>query len=383
MLLAVLDRLSNLRHNDGALYFLLAVSLSLILLLTLTTRLRRAALAEAACTAAAQLRRQIHRQMYRLGLSSLPSEGTGPVAGLFTREVNDIRDGLMARLDVGSRMPTLAIGLAFLLLIVSWRSTVFLAAVGTLTWMVATYLRRSSQMLTTLAVRDAALALSALQEDLSLLRIVRVHGMEDVDRARFDEHLQRYTEADKRRIITEGQGRSILFLLYGAAAVLAIFIPSYLVVVRFTHTPASAVFVIAALASFVVPIREWARMQRAVRQASRSAEAVYAYIDRTPEVTQAGGALFLAPLKDKITFENVGLVAPNGKRLLDGLSAEIRAGTRVAIMGPDEDSKYALACLIPRLVDPSVGRVRIDGVDLRDVTLESIRARSRPYSRPI
>jgi ABC-type multidrug transport system fused ATPase/permease subunit len=374
VLLVILDRLSNLRHNDGALYFLFAVSLSLILLLTLTTRLRRAALADAVCTSASQLRRQIHRQMYRLGLSSLPSEGTGPVAGLFTREVNDVRDGLMARLDVGSRMPTLAVGLVFLLLIVSWRSTVFLAAVGTLTWMVANYLRRSSQMLTTLAVRDAALALSALQEDLSLLRIVRVHGMEDVDRARFDEHLQRYTEADKRRIVTEGQGRSILFLLYGAATVLAIFIPSYLVVVRSTHTPASAVFVIAALASFVVPIREWARMQRATRQASRSAEAVYNYIDRTPDVTQAGGALFLAPLKDKITFENVGLVSPNGKRLLDGLSAEIRAGTRVAIMGPDEDSKYALACLIPRLVDPSVGRVRIDGMDLRDVTLESIRA---------
>ncbi len=373
VLLAVLDRLPNLRHNDGALYFLLAVALSLILLLTLTTRLRRAALADAACSAAAQLRRQIHRQMYRLGLSSLPSEGTGPVAGLFTREVNDVRDGLMAQLDVGSRMPTLAIGLVGLLLIVSWRSTVFLASVGILTWLVATHLRRSSQAITTLAVRDAALALSALQEDLSLLRIVRVHGMEEVDRARFDEHLQRYTEADRRRIVTEGQGRSILFLLYGAASVLAVFIPSYLVVVRGTHTPASAVFVIAALASFVVPIREWARMQRAVRQASRSAEAVYAYIDRNPDVTQAGGALFLAPLKDKITFENVGLDS-GGRRLLDGLSVEIRAGTRVAIMGPDEDSKYALACLIPRLVDPSVGRVRIDGVDLRDVTLESVRA---------
>ena len=43
-------------------------------------------------------------------------------------------------------------------------------------------------------------------------------------------------------------------------------------------------------------------------------------------------------------------------------------------MGRDEDAKYALVCLIPRLIDPKVGRVRIDGVDLRDVTLESVRA---------
>ena len=373
-LLRVLNPLPTLRRNDGALYFLLAVSLSLILLLTLISRLRRSALADAACTAAAQLRKLIHRQMYRLGQSSLPSEGTGPVAGLFTREVNDVRDGLMAGLDVGSRMPVLAAGLAFLLLIVSWKSTLFLAAVGALTWLVAVVLRRSSGMLATAAVRDAALQLSALQEDLALLRIVRVHGMEEVDRARFDEHLQRYTEADRRRIVTEGHGRSILFLLFGAAAVLAVFIPSYLVVVKRSHSPASAVFVIAALAGFAVPILEWSRMRRAVRQASRSAEAVYAYIDRTPELHQAGGALFLAPMKDRITFENVTLRAANGQTLLDGLSVEIKAGTRVAVMGPEEESKYAFACLIPRLVDPTVGRVRIDGMDLRDVTLESIRA---------
>src|SRR5262249_28156729 len=153
-----------------------------ILLLTLTARLRRTAMADAACTAAAQLRRQIHRQMYRLGQSSPPSEGTRPVAGPFTREVNDVRHGLMAPPDVGARMPVLAAGLAFLLLIVSWKSTAFVAGVGALTWIAAFFLRRSSQIMTTAAVRDAALQLSALQEDLALLRIVRVHGMEEVDR---------------------------------------------------------------------------------------------------------------------------------------------------------------------------------------------------------
>ncbi len=373
VLLGVLEKLPNLRTNIGALYLLVSLALSFVLLLTLTSRLRRSALASAACTAAAQLRRQIHRQMYRLGQSSLPSEGTGPVAGLFTREVNDVRDGLLTQLDVGSRMPTLAIGLACLLLIVSWKSTVLLAAVGALVWMTTVTLRRSSQMLTTVAVRDAALQLSALQEDLALLRIVRVHGMEEVDRARFDEHLQRYTEADERRIVTEGHGRSILFLLYGAATVLAIFVLAY-GVVRNQHSPTSAAFVIASLVGVAVPIREWSRMRRAIRQASRSAEAVYGYIDRSPELHQAGGALFLAPIKDRITFENVTLRDAGGRNLLDGLSVEIRAGTRVAIMGPEEESKYAFACLIPRLIDPTVGRVRIDGSDLRDVTLESIRA---------
>ena len=68
------------------------------------------------------------------------------------------------------------------------------------------------------------------------------------------------------------------------------------------------------------------------------------------------------------------LESRSGRTLLDGVSAEIPAGSRTAIMGLDEDAKLAMVCLIPRLIDPKVGRVRIDGHDLRDVTLESIRA---------
>ena len=79
-------------------------------------------------------------------------------------------------------------------------------------------------------------------------------------------------------------------------------------------------------------------------------------------------------MKEGIRFENVTLESRSGKVLLDSLSAEIPAGSRTAIMGIDEDSKLALVCLIPRLIDPKSGRVLIDGHDLREVTLESIRA---------
>jgi ABC-type multidrug transport system fused ATPase/permease subunit len=79
-------------------------------------------------------------------------------------------------------------------------------------------------------------------------------------------------------------------------------------------------------------------------------------------------------MHDRVTLENVSLESRSGRILLDGVSAEFRAGTRTALMGLDDDAKLALACLIPRLIDPKIGRVRIDGQDLRDVTLESVRA---------
>src|SRR5947207_172598 len=82
-------------------------------------------LAEASSEVATSLRRQIHRQMYRLGQSSLPTEGTGPVVNLLTREVNDVRDAVFTELDHSFRTPVLAVGLAGLALFLSPVLTVF------------------------------------------------------------------------------------------------------------------------------------------------------------------------------------------------------------------------------------------------------------------
>ena len=86
---------------------------------------------------ATALRRQIHRQMYRLGQSSLPTEGVGPVINLWTREVNDIRDGLFADLDATPRLHVLAAGLLVIALLVSPILTIFLASLGVLVWLIA------------------------------------------------------------------------------------------------------------------------------------------------------------------------------------------------------------------------------------------------------
>jgi ABC-type multidrug transport system fused ATPase/permease subunit len=115
-------------------------------------------------------------------------------------------------------------------------------------------------------------------------------------------------------------------------------------------------------------------MRRAIRQANLSARGIFEFLERSPELHQNVGAHFLAALKDHIVLENVTLKSRSGRTLLDQVSVEIPAGSRTAIMSPDEDSKLALACLIPRLIDPQAGRVILDGHDLRDVTLESIRA---------
>src|SRR5512135_100869 len=237
----VLRWIPILRNNNlGALTTLLATGLGLWLVHCVLAHHRRTLLAEAANAPATTLRRQIHRQMYRLGQSSLPTEGTGPADNLLTRAVNDVRDGIFAELDNAFRIPVLAAGLAGIALFLSVPLTFFLASLGALVWITARVMDRDARLVSDAAMRDAALQLCLLHEDLALLRTVRVYGMEDIDRQRFDAHLGRYREADARRIKAEGRLNPTIGLLYGCAAALAIGLLGHGVAVNQSVSIASA-----------------------------------------------------------------------------------------------------------------------------------------------
>ncbi len=188
--------LTPLRNNLGALTTLLAVGLLFLLALSFVTQWRRRAMARAATDLATTLRNQIHRQMYRLGQSSLPTEGIGPVVNIWTREVNDIRDGLFADLRFTPGMQILAIGLILIALLTSPILTIFLGSLGLLVGYLSRQLNRDTRQAQDAALRDVSVQLCLLHEDLGLLRTVRIHGAESYDRQRFDEHLERFREAD-------------------------------------------------------------------------------------------------------------------------------------------------------------------------------------------
>ncbi len=362
-----------LRDDQGALRLLLALGLGLAVGAAYCGLWCRALAVGAAGSAAGSLRHQIHRQVYRLGQASLPGEGTGPAVDLFTREVNDVRDGLMAEVQHSWRAPILALSLLATGLFISWPVTIFLVALAGLAIVASKPVTRGLRREADAAARDSAVRLCLLQEDLTMLRTVRVYGMEEVDRGRFDEHLRQFQADDARFVRTQARLAPALWLIDGLAATLAVGLLAFLVLAG-RLSPTAAVVLAGVAVALSRPIREWMELRETLRAAGRSADSIFRYLERKPELLQTVGAQFLAPVKRSIRLENVTLEGPTGRTLLAGVSAEIPAKSRTALLSLDESSKYAIACLIPRLIDPKLGRVRMDGQDLRDVTLESIRA---------
>ena len=115
--------------------------------------------------------------------------------------------------------------------------------------------------------------LCLLHEDLGLLRTVRIYGVGEYDRQRFDEHLERYQQADTRRIITSAPLNPSTGLLYGAALAIALGLLGYNVVVNEQISIATMLILLVSLAGLAYPIAEWLQAceKRFVRPIARRA----------------------------------------------------------------------------------------------------------------
>jgi len=113
------------------------------------------------------------------------------------------------------------------------------------------------------------------------------------------------------------------------------------------------------------------------QQALGASQKVFEYLDRDQQVKERPGALKLAKFEKAVTFENISFrypSAPDGF-LLDKIDLEVNAGEVVALVGPSGAGKTTLANLVPRFYDVAAGAVRIDGRDVRDLRLASLRSK--------
>jgi subfamily B ATP-binding cassette protein MsbA len=214
-----------------------------------------------------------------------------------------------------------------------------------------------------------------LQETLSGHQVVKAFGTEAYESRRFRQAAQRLLKSNLRYVLQQAVS-SPLIEFFGALTIVALLTYARNQIKDHTMTAGQFLSFVVALLMLYEPVKRLAGIHNIFEQAIGASQKVFEYLAHAEEIREKPGAARLERFERAITFDNVAFrypTSPNGFQL-HGVDLEVKAGEVVALVGASGAGKTTIANLLPRFYDVSAGAVRIDGRDVRDFDLFSLRA---------
>ena len=212
---------------------------------------------------------------------------------------------------------------------------------------------------------------SILGETLRGHALIKTYGMEKFEADRFGEANRRYFAAIRQSIRLQALNSPLMEILAGIGLSI-IFIYAAGQIRAGQMTVGGLISFLAAILMMYKPLKDVTRTNIVLQMALASADRIFEVVDAENEILEKPGARALPRFSGAIAYE--GVVFTYGREpVLEGVDVVIRKGETVALVGPSGAGKTTLVSLLARLYDPTAGRITLDGVDLRDATLASLR----------
>ena len=341
------------------------------------------------------LRDAMNQRVQYLPLSYFNRTPTGTIVSRVTNDVAQLRNSLVEASVALLRDSASLVMLICVAFYMDW----VLAIIGFVVFPVSVLpVLRLSQRLRRYSKRGQATLgnlTALLQETIQGNRIVKAFGMEPYELERFGAENRRlfglYMKASRAKALIQP-----LMEMLAAFGIAGVVLYGGYSVIQGGRTQGDFLAFLTALVLVYDPFKGLAKISGAIQQGMGSAERVFELIDEPTDVVERFGARALPPFESEIRFERVSFRYPprSGAAAADASAANaaggngaaeqayalreidlvLRRGQAVALVGASGGGKSTLADLIPRFYDPSEGRITLDGTDLRDVTLASLRA---------
>lgn len=213
---------------------------------------------------------------------------------------------------------------------------------------------------------------TVLEQNLRGARIVKAFAQEDAEIGRFEEKNRSWFALAQKQIRVQTRHIPLIDFIASLSTVAIIWLGGRLVIEN-TLTIGELVAFTTYLGQLISPVRRLGVIIPAVAMASAAGERIYTILDARSEVSDSPQARPLPPIEGRVRFENVSFAYFNQRPVLNKLNFEAHAGEAVALLGATGSGKSTMINLIPRFYDVTDGRIRVDGYDVRDVSLNSLR----------
>jgi subfamily B ATP-binding cassette protein MsbA len=319
------------------------------------------------------LRDQIYGHLQKLSLQYFHRSRTGNLISTAINDVNKIQETFNNTLNTLFRDPLLMIIYVIIMIVVSWQLTLVTLVVFPililLIYQVGKLIRRYSARAQE-AIADVS---SSLEETINNIRIVRAYAAEAHETRKFTNRTTRYfrtmLKINRMRLIST----PINELLGVSAVAVILWWGGRLVLQHQFLSPQDFILYLFAMYSIITPAKSISSIHIKLNEGLAAAHRIFELLDTQPQVVESAQPLQLTSFKNDIVFDHVSFKYETGDVVLEDITFTVKKGQIVALVGPSGSGKSTLVDLVCRFHDPLRGSIKIDGVDLRDATFDSLR----------
>jgi subfamily B ATP-binding cassette protein MsbA len=317
------------------------------------------------------MRNQLYEHYQKLSLDFFENKRTGSIVSRITNDVgiiqNAISGGLVSLVKDGFTI----LGLIGLMFYLNWKFALCTLGVSPFVIFLIVRFGKKLRKVSTESQAKMADIYSLLLETITGIKIVKAFCTQVKEIDRFKKENQSYFSIIMRSMRVIALSPPLMEFIGVLGSTIIVWYGGLEVIKGVWTAGAFFSFVGAALSSYT-PIKSFSQTNAVLQQTVAASERIFKVLDTPPSVVQAERAQELPLFKNEITFEKVNF-SYNTEPVLVDINLKVKAGEIIAIVGPSGSGKTTMVNLIPRFYDPISGRIIIDGLELREVTLSSLR----------
>lgn len=317
------------------------------------------------------LRTRAYHHLQQLSLSYYDTHRVGPILSTLTDDVDTIQ-GFASASTLGIATDLLTIvGMLMMMLWLQWDFTLVALAVAPLLLLFVSRIRKAVKAATHEVRRRESDIVAVAEEGLQSIRVVKAFDREELQERQLAIAGQQAVDAALNARRVKSVVSPMVSVVVAACTALVLWRGSALILAGAMTAGTLTVF-ISYLVSFFKPVQDLAKLTNTIAMASVGLDRVNALLTAETSVAENSDAIKAERVKGAISFEQVAFSYDETPVLRD-VTFEVNPGQLVGVVGHTGSGKSSLVSLIPRFYDPSMGTVRIDGVDLRDYKLHELR----------
>ena len=313
----------------------------------------------------------VYDHLLKMPLSFYLKNPTGMLMSRITSDINLVQQSVSKAVS-SLVMESMTLVVLFVVAIVKdpMITMIFLVVLPLSTIPVARFGKRLRKIATKTQVNFGLIS-NFLHETITGIRIVKAFGMENYENKRFRERSMQLYRYRLKTDVVKGISEPIMDIIEGIGVSLVIFVGgSGIIEGRIDF--AEFTTLMAAIVMMYAPVKKLSKVHYMIQEGLAAADRIFEITDQVPEIRDKPGARELTSAEREVLFDDVHF-SYDDKPVIRGISLKAKKGEVLALVGASGEGKTTLLNLIPRFYDVTGGTIRIDGMDIRDVTQESLR----------